>query len=262
MEEDQLNNKNKQLSDSIRWSPWMGLLYVVLIYILSQVIGLVILIYPIFIKHFSSKQTSNWLTNSTYGQFLYILIAEAFTVFAVLWLLKRYKVKKDVIGLRKIKLKDPLYGFLGLVIYYPIYLVAISLITALIKGFNVNQKQDIGFNSVHGVAPLIVTFISLVILPPIAEEIVFRGFLYGSMKKWMPKIFAAIVTSVIFASAHLIEGVGGPLWVGAIDTFVLSMVLVFLREKTNGLYASMTLHGLKNFVAFFIIYLSPLMIIR
>lgn len=251
-----------ELSNSIRWSPWMGIVYVILIYILSQVVGLVIILYPIFIKHFNSKQTSSWLTNSTYGQFIYILIAETFTVLAVLWLLKKYKVKKEVIGLRKIKLKDPLYGLLGLVIYYPIYLVAIGLLSTLIKSFNANQKQDVGFTSVHGLAPLIVTFISLVILPPIAEEIVFRGFLYSSMKKWLPKIFAAIVTSIIFASAHLIEGVGGPLWVGAVDTFVLSMVLVFLREKTGGLYASMTLHGLKNFVAFYIIYLAPIVLIH
>ena len=140
--------------------------------------------------------------------------------------------------------------------------MAVSLLSSLDKSFNANQKQDIGFTSVHGLGPLIVTFISLVILPPIAEEIVFRGYLYGSMKKWLPKIFAAIVTSVIFASAHLIEGVGGPLWVGALDTFILSMVLVYLREKSDGLYASMTLHALKNGLAYYIIYLTPLLIIR
>ncbi len=254
--------EKKALHDSITWPPWMGLLYVILIYIFSQVVGLGVLLYPVFIKHYNARQINNWLINSVYGQFIYILIAEVFTVLAILWLLKKYKVQKKAIGLRKPRLTDILYGFFGLVIYYPIYLVAVSLLSSLDKSFNANQKQDIGFTSVHGLGPLIVTFISLVILPPIAEEIVFRGYLYGSMKKWLPKIFAAIVTSVIFASAHLIEGVGGPLWVGALDTFILSMVLVYLREKSDGLYASMTLHALKNGLAYYIIYLTPLLIIR
>ncbi len=257
---DDSSQSTHELGNSIKWSAWMGVIYVVLIYILSQVVGMIVLIYPIFIKHFNSKQVNSWLTNSVYGQFAYILIAEAFTVFAILWLLKKYKINKKVIGLRKIKVKDPVYALMGLLIYFPLYLIAVGLLTAFVKGFNASQKQNVGFSAVHGVGPLVVTFISLVVLPPIAEEIMFRGFLYGSMKKWLPKIFAAIVTSVIFASAHLIEGVGGPLWVGAVDTFILSMVLIFLREKTDGLYASMTLHALKNFLAFFIIYLAPLAI--
>jgi membrane protease YdiL (CAAX protease family) len=61
----------------------------------------------------------------------------------------------------------------------------------------------------------------------------------------------------LFASAHLDEGgSAGPLYVGAVDTFILSLSLIYLREKTNNLWASMTLHACKNgfaFVALFII---------
>ena len=35
-----------------------------------------------------------------------------------------------------------------------------------------------------------------------------------------------------------------------LDTFILSLVLIYLREKTGGLWASITLHAFKNGVAF------------
>jgi membrane protease YdiL (CAAX protease family) len=67
----------------------------------------------------------------------------------------------------------------------------------------------------------------------------------------MPVLSAALLTSAIFAAAHLPEGgSGGPLYIAAIDTFILSLVLIYLRIKTGNLWASITLHALKNGVAF------------
>jgi membrane protease YdiL (CAAX protease family) len=100
-------------------------------------------------------------------------------------------------------------------------------------------------------AQLTLTFISLVILPPLVEETLMRGYLYGSLRKNMSKIGAALVTSIIFASAHLEFGSGAPLlWIAALDTFVLSLFLVYLREKTGSLWAGMLVHALKNGIAF------------
>jgi hypothetical protein len=99
------------------------------------------------------------------------------------------------------------------------------------------------------------TFISLVVLPPIVEEIMVRGFLYSTLKKAMPTVAAVLLTSAIFASAHLPEGgAAGPLYIAALDTFVLSLVLIYLREKTGSLWASITLHAAKNGVAFTVLF--------
>lgn len=245
----------------VKWNPWLGVLLVLAIYVMSQVVGLAVLVYPI-LRHWSAAKSSSWLNNSTYAQFFYIIIVEAFTVLAVLQLLRWFKVDKKVIGLRRPRLKDPLYALLAAPVYYILYIIAIAVTSTFVKGLNVSEAQNVGFNGVHGVAELIVTFISLVILPPIAEEILVRGFLYSSLKKGLPQIAAAIVTSIIFASAHLPEGTAGLLWIGFIDTFILSMVLVYLREKTDGLWSGMTLHGLKNGVAYFVLYLAPLLAIH
>src|SRR5690606_7282850 len=103
---------------------------------------------------------------------------------------------------------------------------------------------------------LILVFISLVLLPPFVEEVLARGFLYTGLKTKWPVWAAAVVTSLIFAAAHLEFGSGAPLlWVAAIDTFTLSLVLIYLREKTGKLGASIMLHMLKNGVAFVLLFI-------
>jgi membrane protease YdiL (CAAX protease family) len=62
------------------------------------------------------------------------------------------------------------------------------------------------------------------------------------------------MTSFIFGAAHLELGSGSPLvWGAAIDTFLLSVVLVYLREKTGALYAGMLVHMLNNLIAFLVV---------
>jgi membrane protease YdiL (CAAX protease family) len=235
----------------IPWSPWLAVVFVVVVYYLSQILaGLVVSIYPA-LQHWSRSQANSWLQQSIWAQFIYIVLAEGLTLGAIYAFLRSCKVSLRTIGLIKPHWKDPVRGLLMLPLYFVTYLIAVELVHVLIPAINVSQSQDIGFTNVYGFGSLFVTFISLVILPPITEEIMVRGFLYTSLKKGLPQIGAALVTSVIFASAHLQAGSGNPLlWIAAVDTFILSLFLIYLREKTGGLYASMTLHALKNFIAF------------
>lgn len=241
---------------SIPWNPWLAVGYVLLVYYLSQIVaGLIISIYPLM-KHWSSATANTWVSNSIIAQFFYILFAETFTLGAIYLFLRKYKKTFRTIGLRRPNRRDPLHGLLAVPVYYIIYFAAVALISHLIPSFNVNQQQEIGFSSIHGYAQLILTFISLVILPPITEEIFVRGFLYSSLKKGMPQIAAALVTSALFASAHLPEGgATGPLYIAALDTFILSLVLIYLREKTGGLWAGITLHAAKNGIAFIALFI-------
>src|SRR6202021_1403673 len=103
-----------------------------------------------------------------------------------LMIMKMFKVKKSVIGLRRFKSKDWLYALGAIPIYYGLYIIIVGILTTFIKSLNVSQQQNVGFSSPHGAAQLVATLISLVILPPIAEEILVRGFLYSSLKKGLP----------------------------------------------------------------------------
>jgi membrane protease YdiL (CAAX protease family) len=233
------------------WNPLLGVILAVVIFFGAQVISGVFLSYYRYPKHWTNQQLLNWLTNSITAQFLYVLIAEALIILGVYLFVSRYKDGLRAIGIRRPRWSDPFYALAGLPLYLGAYLVAVAVLAHLIPSLNVNEKQQLGFNNVSGTRELIMTFLSLVILPPIAEEILFRGFVYTSLKKNLPVVVAVIGTSALFAIGHLPEGgSAGPLYIAAIDTFILSLVLILLREKTGGLWASMTLHALKNGIAF------------
>lgn len=242
------------------WNPWVGVVVGLVALFGSQIIvGLILSIYPA-IKHWNTTQADSWLNNSVAAQFVFVLLAEILAIAIVYYFVKRYFNGLRSIGLRKPNGMDPVYGLIGLPAYFVIYFLLLDVVVYLVPGLNTNQKQQIGFNNAHGPWELVMTFISLVVLPPIAEELIFRGLIYSSLKRAMPLWPAVIVTSLLFAAGHLTEGgSSGLLYIGAIDTFSLSLVLIYLREKTGGLWASMTLHALKNaiaFIALFALHLS------
>ncbi|MBC7708293.1 CPBP family intramembrane metalloprotease [Polaromonas sp.] len=240
----------------VPWRPWVAVIFVLGMYYFSQLVGgLLISIYPL-LQHWTRRQTVTWLNDSVYAQFAYILVAELVVIASIYWFLRLYKRGWSTIGLLRPRAKDIAYGLGAVVPYYVLYLLTVTVISKLVPGLDVNQEQQIGFSNIQGTVPLVLTFISLVILPPLTEEILVRGFLYTSLKKALPLIWAAVVTSLIFAAAHLPEGgAAGPLYIAAIDTFVLSLVLIYLREKTGSLWASITLHAVKNGVAFFALFI-------
>jgi|GEM_PF-306228 len=238
----------------IRCRVWEGLLptiYTLLLLLLTPSIVISIFyIYVISISKLSAAQATAWL-QGTPQQFSFILITEALTLGGLYVYLRYFKIAFKAIGLRRPRWRDVAYGLLAAPVYYVIYLLTVGVVSYFVPALNVNQTQEIGFTNVHGAVALTMTFISLVVLPPLTEEILIRGFLYSSLKKGMPTLAAVFVTSAIFASAHLPEGgAAGPLYIAALDTFVLSLVLIYLREKTGSLWGSITLHAIKNGVAF------------
>jgi membrane protease YdiL (CAAX protease family) len=242
--------------DKTGWSPLATILVAVFVFLASQIAVAIVLRAYVSIRHWSNSTANNWLTNSVLALFIETFLAESFLVLFLYGFMKRRKVSFEYIGLKaKFLFKDVAYAIGGFLTYLVIYLTVVSTLQYFIHGFNVSQKQELGVpNNAYG-GDLWLLFVMLVILPPIAEEILFRGFIYSSLRPKMNKIVAAIITSVLFALPHLFETSSGLLWVAGCDTFILSMVLVYVREKTDKLWASMLIHGLKNFVAFASLYL-------
>jgi membrane protease YdiL (CAAX protease family) len=219
------------------------------------VASLPLLIYANF-RHWTGQQATDW-SNGAYVQFAYVAIAEALTVSAVWWLLRVRGLSLRDIGWHRFRASSIVYALAGFGTYFVAYAVLLAVASSLVPSLNVNQQQDIGFQQVAGAGQLIVTFLSLVVLPPLAEETLFRGFLFTSFRRRMSFLVATLLTSALFAVPHLLESQGsqGLLWVAGIDTFVLSLVLCFLREKSDSLWPGILLHGLKNGIAFVSLFL-------
>lgn len=240
---------------AIPWQPWLAVLFIIIDFFGSQLAaGLLVSLYPL-LRHWSHAQTLTWVNNSVGAQFAYVLTAEVLAVGAIYFFLRLYSIGFAGIGLKRPRWSDPAYGLAAAPFYFILFLLSVGIISHFVPGLNVNQAQQLGFNHVSGPAQMTMAFISLVVLPPVAEEIMVRGFLYSSLKKAVPTLWAVLGTSAIFAVAHLPEGgTAGPLYIAALDTFILSLVLIYLREKTGSLWASITLHAIKNGVAFFALF--------
>jgi membrane protease YdiL (CAAX protease family) len=245
------DSSDNSSSNRVPWNPWLGVAFVVIVFYAAEVFGaLAVSVYP-FLHHWPHAQAVDWLTNSTAAQFIYALLAESLILGALYLFLKRYRSTFKTIGLKRPRWSDAAYGLMAVPVYYLLYLLTVGVVTHFAPGLKVDQQQQIGFTDVQGALALVMAFISLVILPPLTEEIMVRGFLYSSLKKAMKIIPAALATSLIFAAAHLPEGgAAGPLYIAALDTFILSLVLIYLREKTGSLWSSITLHAIKNGIAF------------
>ena len=87
-------------------------------------------------------------------------------------------------------------------------------------------------------------FLAVVIMAPIGEEIVFRGFLQKFLEEhWKDITRAVLVTSLFFAMIHF-----NPFW--TVQIYLLGVILGFLSWKTNSIIPSIVLHSMNNGIAF------------
>lgn len=74
-----------------------------------------------------------------------------------------------------------------------------------------------------------------VIVAPVCEEVVFRGFMYGATKKYAGIWGGGIFSAIIFACAH------GNLQ-ALLPLFILALFLTWLYEKTGTIWAPIAVH--------------------
>lgn len=245
-------SKHKKLP----WSPVSAVAYSVFLYLASQFAAAALLYAAVYMLGWESFRIQGWLEGDTLAQFLYILLAEIITIGGIVWFVRRRGGKMSQLGWNAFRIRYLWVALIGVGVYLLAYIAVAILVGILIPSINMEQEQNIGFNNVQGSTEQLLTFVSLVVLPPLAEEIVFRGFIFTSLRNRMRFVWAMAITSVLFAIPHLQFGDGAPpLWIAAIDTLVLSLVLCYVRERTGSLWAPILIHAIKNGIAFTALFL-------
>lgn len=247
------NNKDK----GVNWTPLEAVSITLLIYFASQIMaGIVIGLVAGLAGLDNELEVSN-LESSAVFQFSIRLLFGVFSIGLLHWFMKRRRTAWQAIGWVRPRLRDVGYALAGFGVYFLTYaLIVYSLIQTYLPQVDTKQPQELGFNTSAGGIDLVYIFLALVILPPLVEEILVRGFLFTGLKSRLALLPAALVTSLVFAAAHLQAGSGKPLlWTAAADTFVLSMVLVFIRHKTGSLWPGIGVHFIKNGIAFLALFI-------
>lgn len=97
--------------------------------------------------------------------------------------------------------------------------------------------------------PLILGVITTILVAPILEEFIFRGFLFSQLKVTLGNWGAISLSSLAWTSLHFQYELK-ILFI----LFLFGLILGFLRWKYNSLFLVMALHAINNLVAFTIAY--------
>jgi membrane protease YdiL (CAAX protease family) len=283
-----MNNHNpKELNTTKHsWSAKQAILISVLAFVIAQLfVALAVVGYTLI--NGQDIQNDDFLNEPWVS--LVLTGVSALGILTTILLFFRYKhFKISDLGFVK-PCKSDIFKILAVYVGYVLILTAVlGAISYLVPNFNLEQAQDVGFKDALG-WQLVLAFIGLVVITPFAEEMLFRGFMYKGIKNHnASKVVLAIGLglSVIFLILNNIEAslviatltmvsnfiyqknakIGGAIFVSmlfgmvhmqwnvAIDTFFLSLALVWLVESTGNLWSAIALHALKNFMAFIFVF--------
>jgi len=131
------------------------------------------------------------------------------------------------------------WSVLGMVVFY---LLAAAWV-AIIGEPEQSTAEDIGADESN--LALLGAGVMFVVIAPVAEELFFRGFFYGSLRSRLNPVFAAIVCGVVFGSIHALTGLEAvPILIA------LGIIFCLVREVTGSLYPCIALHALNNTFAY------------
>ena len=153
----------------------------------------------------------------------------------------------EFFGLRKVTLwKIPGLAFLLLLAAYPLIGAAAGL-TQQIDGGNAEPQEIVQFFLAASASSdrwSVATIVAMgAIVAPVAEELIFRGYIHGTIKRYLGMSAGILVNSALFAAIHLNSASLFPL-------FVLAVCFTLVYEATGSILVSMTMHSLFNLATF------------
>jgi membrane protease YdiL (CAAX protease family) len=150
------------------------------------------------------------------------------------------------LGLRSLNIKSEALAGLGAYVgALPLVTAAALLSRLFFKGADFSSNPVVPLIGGSGNAlDRFLLFLLVACLAPVFEEILFRGLIYGVLRKKAGPVLSSLLVSLLFSFLHVDP-------VGLLPIFVLGILLAWLYEHTGSLIPSMVLHALWNCQVFF-----------
>lgn len=133
-------------------------------------------------------------------------------------------------------------GFILLIVAYPLIVLA-DWVTTRVGGSSVSSRQGIIelFSGSQLLGQRVLIIVLAVAVAPLAEEFIFRFFLYGVLRRYGGRMVALVISALLFAAVHAHLPSFAPL-------FVLGACFGLAYEWSGSLLVSMTMHSMFNSV--------------
>jgi len=131
-------------------------------------------------------------------------------------------------------------------------LLGLALVYLLIAGFGIKliyPQFRTWFFVPEGASGIALSILTVVILAPLVEELIFRGWIYTSLRNSFGAWAAIIATALVFAVVHMDATRLYPLLI-----FVPGLLLTIIRERNGSAKASFYAHALYNGMAWLIVF--------
>lgn len=150
---------------------------------------------------------------------------------------KRSYVKKRKIDIKKIfSLKSLIWiTLLGLGLQFSVTMI-LTFVMSLAPDFFKSYEEVM---NTLGMGNSLLSFVYIVLIAPVAEELIFRGVIFEKSKKVLPFVYANILQALLFGLMHFNL-------VQSSYAFVLGLFLGFICYKKKSLLASIYLHFVIN----------------
>ena len=165
-------------------------------------------------------------------------------IFFILWRMKKRKIPLSELGSLEIQTKP---------LFLSIFLLAAFLLLEEFYFYVLGIEMPESFIEFMLAEPILLGFISVVVVAPIIEEFLFRGFLYSQLRRSFLKDWGAVaVSSLVWTAIHFQYEVGILFFL-----FLFGLFLGYFRIKYNSLLIPVALHALNNLIAFILTIYFP-----
>jgi membrane protease YdiL (CAAX protease family) len=133
-------------------------------------------------------------------------------------------------------------GIILILAAYPLIALTDAVTQRLFGSGSSRQSIVELFNGSQTIEERIMIIVFAVAIAPVAEEFLFRFFLYGVMKRYLGRFSGIALNSLLFAAAHTHLPSFAPL-------FVLGTCFTIAYEWSGSILVAMTMHSLFNSVS-------------
>lgn len=207
-----------------------------IVIVMGAVIVVTVMFYALLIIIFGDSKASFHI--SLYVTMIFM------TAFPIWWIRHKYGQRCESLGIRigKLRLMTGIFLGVGTGIAY----------SALVQFTPLKWQLPSSHLAIEPLTLLMLVFLSIsgfhtIVLVPIGEEILFRGFLYGWLRARIGVIGGLFVQACFFSILHIDYAMGSS-FANMGSRFLIGLILGVLYEMTKSLFPAVVCHGMINYM--------------
>jgi len=184
--------------------------------------------------------------DTSFFAFLVYSAGQGIAAIVLIYLVKKRGLRFQDIGFNgRLNGKGAMLALAGWFIAFWLYYAVEKTVGLIGIDMFWNESEVFGLNSGWRLGIMIV---ATLVIAPLAEEMIYRGYVLKALLARFKTPLAAVLSSVIFASIHVGIGLGLAIYI-----FFGALILAWLYLKFRNIYACVLMHFLNNVVAYFLI---------